>query len=385
MNKKIGIVTTFWSKNYGAALQAFAMQTFLENNGYETLFINYQESRIIKPKESSWSKIKNAINEHRVISLCNSFKVRINSYIWEKKYQKKIAIRESAFENFVDRYLNIGDKCNNLDEVKKNYINIDCFVCGSDQIWNPLVYGFSDFHFLSFVEDKKRIAYAPSIAKTTLTDEECKNIIKKIEKFDAVSVRESASEKRLCEYLPSLNIRTVLDPTFLISRETWNNYFKNIIKSNEKYILVYLLSYNQFDEHVFQIINKIATEKKLKVIELPFSEKISFKSVKWEKRFNVSPAEFMSFLINAEIIVTNSFHATALSIINNKEFYVVSNSEKHETQSRIDNILEIFNLTSRYIKGSEVEKSHINYESVNNIKNSLIEKDKKWFLKSIEQ
>ena len=66
-----------------------------------------------------------------------------------------------------------------------------CFICGSDQIWNPKF--LDNAYYLDFVENAKRLAYAPSMGVTSLTNAEKNYIIPRIKKFDAVSVRETQS------------------------------------------------------------------------------------------------------------------------------------------------------------------------------------------------
>ena len=383
MKVKIGIVTTFWSKNYGAALQAFALQTFLENNGYEVVFINYQEKRIASKKVGNFAKLMTAIKEQRLLSFVNSVIIRIECGLWNRKYASYIEKRNRKFDDFTKNFLKIGPYCSKMIDIHEYYDDVHCFICGSDQIWNPLVYGYSDYHFLSFVSDKKKIAYAPSIAKNNLTFKECEQIVNKIKRLDYVSVRESISVKELTNYDNSISIREVLDPTFLLTREIWRDQFRSS-KTGCKYILVYLLSYNQYDKSVRKCINNIAKEFDLRVIELPFSEKIIGEDKHWEKRFDVSPAEFMELLLGSFLVITNSFHATVLSVINNKEFIVVEGKHKHETQSRIDNILDKFDLGNRYFSKYIEKKESINYEKVNEKLNNMVLLDAEWLLGAIK-
>ena len=39
---KIGIMTFHWAVNYGAVLQAYALQTYLRNLGHEAYMIDYK-------------------------------------------------------------------------------------------------------------------------------------------------------------------------------------------------------------------------------------------------------------------------------------------------------------------------------------------------------
>lgn len=46
MKRKIGILTTYFASNYGAALQPFALKRTLENLGYDVEMIPYKQEDI---------------------------------------------------------------------------------------------------------------------------------------------------------------------------------------------------------------------------------------------------------------------------------------------------------------------------------------------------
>lgn len=73
----------------------------------------------------------------------------------------------------------ITDKCNAA--LRRHVPDCDKFVCGSGQIWNPLLtFGLAKPYFLRFVLDgSKKISYAPSFGSNRLL----KTQSRKIEKY----------------------------------------------------------------------------------------------------------------------------------------------------------------------------------------------------------
>lgn len=95
----------------------------------------------------------------------------------------------------------------------------------------------------------------------------------------------------------------------------------------------------------------------------------------------VGPAQFLGLINGAEYIITNSFHGIALSINLHKNFYVEYSSD---TNSRLINIIDTFNLNHCVVKGDLTATSpiKIDYTHVDSILVKLKEKSQ-LYLKSI--
>ena len=60
----------------------------------------------------------------------------------------------------------------------------DCFICGSDQIWNlNCTNGVCGPYFLDFVSGKRKIAYAPSMGDYLLLDNDREKMRKALRNF----------------------------------------------------------------------------------------------------------------------------------------------------------------------------------------------------------
>lgn len=345
MRKKIGIVTWHYYENFGSALQAYSLQTTISNLGYECEFVNYRK------KQFRSSNIKGAI-KYILSSL---------AIFLPKGKRSKYSFRFSRFEyDFLkQRRLSYNEK-----SVKKCNSKYDIFVCGSDQIWAPNV--FNPIYFLSFVEDKKpKIAYAPSIGLNEIPNDLKDSYSNLLSRFDCLSVREQEGADILKKVF-NLEAEAVLDPTFLIEKNNWNNL---IIEPQikEEYIFCYFLGENNLQ---LKLANKIAKDLGCKIISIS-NPHMDNSSIDIIDKF-AGPREFLGYVKNAKMIITDSFHGMAFSINFNKDFYVFerfSNDNKISQNSRIHNILSKLNLEDRLISynGSINKIDSIDYTDVNKL------------------
>ena len=231
---KIGIVTWFHHKNYGTILQAYALQKFLKSKGYNCVLVNY----IPINKKTFLEKIKSGNLKHRIASKIESRIFRfLGSHIKEM-----ILERNRAFENFVTKNIDFTQKAQTSRELFILNETIDCFICGSDQIWNPE--NFNGVYYLNFVNEKnKKISYAPSFGVSHIPTSKIEEIRQLVNKFDWLSVREDKGVNILKE-LTQKDIEVVVDPTLLLSKTDWEqiSVSPNI---NEDYILCYFLGDRQ--------------------------------------------------------------------------------------------------------------------------------------------
>lgn len=203
----------------------------------------------------------------------------------------------------------------------------DIYLAGSDQIWHPKLCR-EDF-FLSYApKEKKRISYAASMGVLSVPNENEKKFGQLLQNFDSYSVREGEMLPIIQKYTKKPVLQHV-DPTFLISQDTWRHYEK-AYDIHGKYILVYALywdkSYNiQLKElHKKTGFRIVSIQNSIRPI---YANKIIM---------DAGPAEFLWLVEHAEAVVTSSFHGTAFSMIFNKRFYPVVNPN---ASSRIENIL----------------------------------------------
>lgn len=355
--KKTGILTFHRAHNYGATLQAYALQ--IKTNSfiidYYSSYI-YNQYKIFKPLRKNVFKY--------IVSTIRT----IRNYTIHKE-------RYINFENFISK-LNLI----NIDKVS----TLDVLITGSDQVWNPgITGGLSDFYTLNFGKDNiKRISYAASIGNVNNVEKYKQEYKEKLSKLDKISVREESAKTELEKILPTKDIEVVLDPTLLLTKQEWNNKIKNISSESEKYILVYVVEEN--DEYI-KIVNELSHKTGLGVIH--FGEKNPGYYNEKKTCYTKGPLEFVNLIKNADYIVATSFHATVFSIIFNKKFWVVPHKS---TGSRVTDLLKKLEISNRAVNTLEEFNNRnydeeIDYKKVNKILEKEREKSINWLIDAIEK
>ena len=359
---KIGIMTWYKYYNYGTALQVYAINEKCRDLGYEPYVIDY---------------------EHRLVSPNLGLIKKIESKIIGYKYKSIDSNQERAmlFEKFLNDKLNFTKKSNTLAELEDLKGAIDAFVCGSDQIWSPLC--FDRHYFLDFVENENiKLAYAPSLGASVIKNTRIKKEISKLASgFKYISVREEKGAD-IISTLIDKPVRTVLDPTLLLTQQEWLDRFQIEHNQNKKYVLAYMLGHN---EHHWKTIYKFAEKVGLELKIVPVFEKDYQRNGCISKP--VGPEDFVELICNAALVLTDSFHGTAFSINFNVPFYVFerfSNKAYNNQNSRIYNVLKLLELEDRLYKGNIEEFFDIDYTSVNRKLGELREDSLAFFGESLK-
>lgn len=339
---KIGIVTWHYHNNIGSNLQAYALQKTIQNLGYNVEFINYhsQKQPIIK-----------RILKEVIIKLNNKFPSSIN-------HKKKFGTYSFQKKYFLNSKVVYNEKSAN--KIAKNY---NIVICGSDQIWAPSV--FNPIYFLSFVpDDIPKISYAPSIGLNDIPKDYHHKYNYLLKRFQSISIREIDGQK-LLKKLFDLNSTLVLDPTLLLDATEWEELTTDFNSElfKEKYVFCYFLGQNLWQR---KLAMNYAKRNNLKLIVL--SENIFFHDFVDYHYKEMDPCRFLSYIQNASIIFTDSYHGTIFSIIFKKIFYVFDRFDKNDINcqnSRINSLDKILNISSQRIKSPQFENfSTPNYDEI---------------------
>lgn len=367
MKKKIGIITFHNSFNYGALLQSYATQEFLEENGFESLFIDYSNKY-----ENKGNKI---INIRKNLSFKQNIIQNIKNILFGGYYYSK-----KSFSKFINELHKTIPITNDYD-----FDTFYAIISGSDQIWNPNIYGgkIDNTYLLDFAFNGKRISYASSIG-SYIIDEHNEPIYKDaLKKYNHISVREEHAATEL-KKIGINNIDIVCDPTFLLGRDFWNNIANrnHINLKSKKYILVYLMTKYENYEKQIKIIKDYY---KMDVVFVTFS-RIKRKHID-EYAMGYSPFEFLSLIKNAELVLTNSFHGTVFSLLFNKSFI---NLERPDNSKRSEALLNKLNLNDRILKNDDdvLDKishmSKLNYNHINFMIEEYSNYSKTWLLNALK-
>ena len=343
---RIGILTFQDSANYGALLQAYALQKFLETLEYHVEIINYQS-----PKRKYCRQ---------------TFFKRIRSILWKNTFYKiiKDKERQKKTDYFRNTYLNLSKQLY-LDKKTLHLCNdlYDAFIVGSDQVWNSHNTNGDSSYYLDFVlNSKKKIAYAPSFGRTQISDSEKIELGKNLKDFTAISTREKSGAKIL-ETILQQDISIMIDPVFLLSRSQWNRLI-NFYTCKAPYILCYFMPGNKIIERKIEsIAEQLGETTGYEIINVGKKDyaRIFYRT---SDCFGNGPLEFISLIKNAKFVITNSFHGTAFSIIYHKIFWVPVFKEMDGGgvfNTRILEMLDYFSLSDRAI---DVNERNVDYTSI---------------------
>ena len=354
----VGILTFYDTTNYGALFQMYALE----------------------------KKVKQLSADSRVSIIqydCKEVDRREKISILQSRSLKEFAkncilyvpnrIKHDAFEQFAMENIQLSkikyNKCN-LNKLNEEY---DAIIVGSDQVWNSTLTGNDLGFYLPGCNGVKKYSYAASFGKNSMPDPARDIISHCLNDFRKVSVREKDGE-RMVEDL-GISCETVLDPTFLLSKEEWMQLAdKNRKPSN--YILMYLV---QDRKNTFEYAKRLAKEKGYSIKYINISPRYEYGV---ENIRTASPTEFMNLLANAELIITGSYHGVALSINLEKNFICELNHGAVQFNSRIQNLLSELNLDDRIIDYDAKNVGDIDYEKLN-IKLDACRKQSLVYLQSV--
>lgn len=331
---KIGVVTTSYANNYGALLQTYALQRFLnENLNQDAIALDYLPPWNRHP----WGVLAKPRTFKDLLASIYTL-LHVKNYVRMKK-------RAKANQRFRDQFIKLSEQqFFSVEDLQAYKDECQCLVCGSDQIWNVDMRADKMPHPVFFLQFAKnwdnvlKIAYAPSVADPI--PEDAKETVKDyISIFDALSVRE-ISDISPVQALTETKVHHVLDPVFLLSQQQWSDITAPS-PIEEKYILCYFLSYGSFSD---KIVKKLQEMTGYKVVNLNVNNYDKFHSDKviW----NGGAQDFLSLIKNAEFVCTNSFHGTAFSIVFRKNFVVVN---KKRGNSRLQSLQTVFGLDDRFV------------------------------------
>ena len=364
--KKVAILTLLNNNyNYGAILQALALQKAVERFGFDAEVIDYVKSPIsLYGGKSFKNRLFDKISHIGSFGdICNILAFPFRKQ-YASRYAKDLELRKAAFNAFIAKHMNVGhhSTAENVSDIASDF---DIFITGSDQVWRP--YSFDINYFLPFAENKIRFSYAASLGVDNLSLRAQEILIPLIRNLNAISVREKSSMDLLVS-LGCENVKNVVDPTLLFDSSFWDEY-ATIPEDykNKRYILSYQIGDSGKNR---DIAKKIAKSYGCKLIALPGISKLQLYDFQYADKniLSASPSEFLGLIKNAECVVTDSFHACVFSIIFQKDFYALDRYKKKEKDSmncRIYDLLSLFGLDDRLVLDNKVickKIKSINYE-----------------------
>lgn len=386
---KIGIITIYYRNfNYGGLLQSYALTEFINNQtGGRAEQISYTAS----PRKKSFSESWDLIKGFSIKSLSEKFLIKLDILgrtILKPNISEKFNNRKTLCDDFRNMVPHSAETTeDNLRSLNDSY---DVFISGSDQVWNPNT--FRSPYFLDFAADhKKKIAFAASMGVNDLSPRQRKMLLPLIKRFDFISVREKKAKELLGRYIPDARIETISDPVFLLDSSEWNRITRSVIQ-DQKYIYAYFLGERKKN---IRLAKKTAQTLNLPIAAVPYIYRRyngfdhNFANI---KLYDAGPREFLGLIKDAELILTDSFHAAVFSVIFQKPFFVYDRDRENDTNSmnsRLTDLLDDLGLADRKISNKNQLTQQkiaetIDYEKVYSVLRKKKEDSMKFLFKALE-
>lgn len=342
---RIGLLTLPLHANIGGVLQNYALINLLQQQKHDVCTIDY---RIYKHE----------IYKAKLFCLIKKLGLKwIIPHL--TKYSPKFVLLYNI-RMFIDKNIPHTKFLVSTKELQKISNTFDTIIVGSDQVWRKIfIINSIDIFYLGFIQNNttKRLSYAASIGTeiSEYSDDEIKHINMLIEKFSAISVREESAINLIKNTFkwncpaPSL----VLDPTLLLDQNEYINLInKTCVRKREKpYLFYYLLDNNGSK---LKITEKIGSYLQLEIFT-SYNNK------------NITPSieQWLSDILNANFVITDSYHGVIFSIIFKKQFAIILNKERGA--SRFKSLIKTFSLENRIIDENNINllfKTSIDYDKI---------------------
>lgn len=332
--KKVGIITFHNSYNCGSMLESYAMQKSIEkycNDNVEIIDFSNDGQKDLYKIFFKNNCLKNILKN--ILLLPNYKQLKMNNIKYEEFRDNNFYLSKNKFKSMEE----LNDK------------DYNCVVSGSDQIWNITIADADDAYFLPWVNNAKKVAYAPSfgsknIMKYANNPEKYK---KYLLNYDYLSIREKNGQKWINKMI-NKNVPILIDPTLILPSSCYDEIMAHDINEKEKYIFFYCPSFNQ---NICKYVRKISKKYNLKVITWScksYSTRMikifGFELAKYE-----NPASYLYYIKNAELILTTSFHGTIFSTIYNKKFFTIKNGDMYGDDDRVITLLSQLKMLDRLI------------------------------------
>lgn len=332
---KIYTVTYHHSHNYGAMLQAYALQNTLRELGYDNKIIDYSEHM-----PSLFKKVTLSLRKENLVNLRYNLKIILNYKKFSRGYKR--------FEKFYTENLLKTQRYQRYDELET--IECDLLLAGSDQLWNwKNKSHISDYYTLQFGNCHK-VTYAISMGGYFgFSANIAEQFYSCLKQFCYISARETDIVQYLNKNKITVPSAVHIDPVFLLSKEQWSRLAdeSEIVYPSENYILVYELVPSPI---ITIMIKRIKQKYNLKVIVVAPT---GYSKLKGDDIIrDAGPKELLKLIQKASWVLTTSFHGIAFSILFQKHFYGILSDHAPE---RIVNLLRMFHMEDKAIRSGNEE------------------------------
>ncbi|ANY20735.1 Polysaccharide pyruvyl transferase [Tsuneonella dongtanensis] len=328
--RKVGILTLPLYVNYGGILQAAALYRVLSDQGHQPVFLERRRDR--KPHK----QLARLIAE--------------NLPFLDIKGFRTMARRSGKHRPFIQNNMSVRSRpLRTVSDLRKavSEHDLDAVIVGSDQVWRPEYHGDQTplAYWLNFVDPRrsKRIAYAASFGKAVWERPDLDGrIAPLLADFHAVSVREASGIEICARHFAYDDAKVMIDPAMLVDRAFYDD-IATVPSDAEGTFLNYILGLNDTSiEDLTRLGAELPGVSRTKFLRLSLGGD------------DITINDWVGYFRAAKYVFTDSFHGTALSILNEKPF--VSLANKRGGEDRFVNVLGLLGLEDRLVEHADIGK-----------------------------
>ena len=325
---KIGIATFQRTDNYGAVLQAYALQAFLVEQGHEVEIIDYWPLAP-PPFLRRWL----AVDPRNMLLK------------WQARRKERLFARFRAEQLTLSRPARSHPE--ELHDLRDRY---DMVIAGSDQVWNPTwlepLAGSDLFYPLAFAGDHtRRIAYAASFghrSPETIPTAWRKIFRERLPAFEAISVREPSGVGLVHALCGREDAVPVGDPTLLLSADRYDALAQPP-RAARPFVFVFAL-------HGQEEAAWPSGWARAKALGLAVHG-CRLHPAQWSPgNLTPSPGQWLGWIRQADLVVTNSFHGIIFCLLFHTPFIALAvKGEAATMNSRVAELLALVGLSNRFM------------------------------------
>ncbi|MGI6495865.1 MAG: polysaccharide pyruvyl transferase family protein [Kiritimatiellia bacterium] len=320
--KKVAVLTTHRANNFGAVLQAFALVMAIGELGADGMILDWRCPHYEWLYHRAWRMHRNPVPALK----------HLLHFLFTERHARKL------FADFRSQFP-MSEPIDRREELFKLEGLFDSFIVGSDQVWNPLNSAVSPQKFdrtylLDFVKDgRKKNAYAASIGVDGIRPKSLvPEFVNAWKSFNIITMREYAGANYVGDMIQQ-PVHTVLDPVLLHEKGFWLQFAKQSTKVRKPYVFLYNVRRSSV---LHDQASRYAHEHNVDLVDVLVP---GLDSIPLRGKVTMGPCEFLNAINEAKAVFTNSFHASAFSMIFGKLLYLHLRNTGHDPNSRIDTLI----------------------------------------------
>ncbi|GAB6095186.1 polysaccharide pyruvyl transferase family protein [Desulfatiferula olefinivorans] len=333
---EVGIVTIHDHLNYGAALQAYALNRMIRRLGHGCRTVNFTRHR-----SGGRLSIRAAYPGARLSRFYNAVHGRANQRF------------EASFRSFLHDHIPLTEQVyTGFSELSAHPPSCDALVTGSDQVWQPKLLDHDPGHVyhLGFADPQqvRLVSYAPSFGVSDIPESFKPSIVRYLHRYHHLSVREKRGRAIIAE-LTGRDAEHVVDPTLLLGASDYDPIIETP-SLEEDYTLVYPMELGENREFL-RLVKAVRKQTGRPIVcVLPLVFDFRWLLVADRVILDAGPGSFLGLVKHATLVLTNSFHGTVFSIVYRKPFLGCPHSM---TPARSRDLLSDLNLSDRLIENPD--------------------------------